>query len=207
MKKRGRSLKAQGGATVEMAFTLPIVLYLLFFVIEILRMKDAQTAVDSIAEECAIQFMSSKSTTTSLSLPYPLDFSAIIEKYRPRYMSKDNITYYFTIFESPQALYNNMTNIAVYWPASESAATAKEQLNNSGETKVSGTLDLKNYKNVEQQDNNVLSGGYLTKKAFVLTVVIKYKFSSGMVKMLFGGGSNTSGDVFLVWSRATGICR
>lgn len=211
---KGPEKKDLGSSVLEFALTFPVVIYLIFFIIEILRLKDVQTSVDSIAEECATQFMVSKSTTLpSSDTDGAMNFDKIIDKYLPKYIPRKDLTYYFTIFESPKALYENTSNIAVYWPVSESTAVANsgEVIRNSGVESPNGTVELKNYKRPElgfsqdKKDKNIL----LTRKAFVLTVVLRYTFSSAFVGKLFAGGSNVenSPDTFLVWSRATGICR
>lgn len=222
--KKSNSVK--GAAVVETALTIPIVLYLIFFLIELLKIKDVQSALDAIAEECSIQFMFTKSTNvkSQISQAAPTqgatisNFDAIVEKYKPKYISAEDITYYFNFFDSPKDFYDNKKNIAVYWPLDEGNATPNVDMmikgtsdQNSiseGNTQNSPSEIMNKITNYKYPEKGLKGGATLNHRAFVFTVVVKYRFSSAFVGKLFMGGSNTnSEDVFLIWSRGVGFCR
>lgn len=209
----------KGAAIIEAALTIPIVLYLIFFLIELLRIKDIQSALDAIAEECSVQFMFTKSTNAgnaSESLSgsattggiTPSNFDTIIAKYKPKYISQEDITYYFTFFDTPKEMYENNKNIAVYWPESENSTSPQDDMviESTSENDFSSEImeQISNYKHPEKGLEDVT----LNHRAFILTVVIRYRFTSAFVSQLFMGGSNTkSEDGFLIWSRGVGFCR
>lgn len=240
--KKSNSVK--GAAVVETALTIPMVLYLIFFLIELLKIKDVQSALDAIAEECSIQFMFTKSTNvkSQISQAAPTqgatisNFDAIVEKYKPKYISAEDITYYFNFFDSPKDFYDNKKNIAVYWPLDEGNATPNVDMmikgtsdqnsisegntqnfpsesinqNSLAENTNQGSLPeiMNKITNYKYPEKGLKGGATLNHRAFVFTVVVKYRFSSAFVGKLFMGGSNTnSEDVFLIWSRGVGFCR
>ena len=49
-----------GTAVLEAALTLPIVLYMIFFIIESIQINAIQEAIDAAAVECSFDFMSTK---------------------------------------------------------------------------------------------------------------------------------------------------
>lgn len=226
----------RGAAVIETALTIPIVIYLIFFLIELLRIKDIQSALDAIAEECSVQFMFTKSTNAGDASESssgsattggitPSNFDTIIAKYKPKYISPEDITYYFTFFDTPKEMYENDKNIAVYWPESENSTSPQNDMviegtseksdssgeetskndtstGNKGQKKIMEVIS--NYKHPEKGLEDVT----LNHRAFILTVVVRYRFTSAFVSKLFMGGSNTkSKDGFLIWSRGVGFCR
>lgn len=209
----------KGAAVIEAALTIPIVLYLIFFLVELLRIKDIQSALDAIAEECSIQFMFTKSTNAGDASESssgsattggitPSNFDTIIAKYKPKYISPEDITYYFTFFDTPKEMYENDKNIAVYWPESENSTSPKNDMviEGTSENDFSSEImeQISNYKHPEKGLEDVT----LNHRAFILTVVVRYRFTSAFVSKLFMGGSNTkSKDGFLIWSRGVGFCK
>lgn len=209
----------KGAAVIETALTIPIVLYLIFFLIELLRIKDIQSALDAIAEECSVQFMFTKSTnagdasgsssgSATTGGITPSNFDTIIAKYKPKYISPEDITYYFTFFDTPKEMYENDKNIAVYWPESENSTSPQDDMviEGTSENNFSSKImeQISNYKHPEKGLGDVT----LNHRAFILTVVVRYRFTSAFVSKLFMGGSNTkSKDGFLIWSRGVGFCR
>lgn len=209
----------KGAAIIEAALTIPIVIYLIFFLIELLRIKDIQSALDAIAEECSVQFMFTKSTNAGDASESssgsattggitPSNFDTIIAKYKPKYVSQEDITYYFTFFDTPKEMYENNKNIAVYWPESENSTSPQDDMviESTSENDFSSEImeQISNYKHPEKGLEDVT----LNHRAFILTVVIRYRFTSAFVSQLFMGGSNTkSEDGFLIWSRGVGFCR
>jgi len=209
--------KNHNGATVlEFTITLPIVVYLLFFLIEVWRLKTVQTAIDSIAQEFCISFMLTRSTTSTNGLngvgQSLLNFDGIIKKYKPNYIDEKDISYYFTVFKDANELYINKSNIPVYWPVSEASTSSNIILKssiNQQDNQNSNQILLNNYKRPELgQVGEMADTFFLRNTSFVVTVVLKYTFSSAFVAKLFGGGTNTSSDnIFLIWSRGIGFCR
>ena len=49
--------RSKGVAVIETAITLPIILYVVFFAIELIRMSVAQSAIDAITKECTFKRM------------------------------------------------------------------------------------------------------------------------------------------------------
>lgn len=214
--------KSAGTTVLETALTLPIILYLIFFCIEIIKIKDVQTALDSIATEAAIQFMSSLHTDIGRDVETPGNqdgIQGIIEKYRPKYIRSGDINYYFVFFNNDNSEksqgkgaqnqttvsgpYMPTENIAVYWPASDNAQTAQSAWKIVGSGSEKSGISLSNYKMPENSNGFLVSG-----KKFILTFVVKYNFSSSFVGKLFGGGTNTENrSGYLLWSRSVGICR
>ena len=229
--------KNHNGATVlEFTITLPIVVYLLFFLIEVWRLKTVQTAIDSIAQEFCISFMLTRSTTSTNGLngvgQSLLNFDGIIKKYKPNYIDEKDISYYFTVFKDANELYINKSNIPVYWPVSEASTSSniilkssiKQQDNQNSNQILLNNLESSIKQQDNQNSNQILLNNYkrpelgqvgemadtffLRNTSFVVTVVLKYTFSSAFVAKLFGGGTNTSSDnIFLIWSRGIGFCR
>lgn len=240
--KKNNSVK--GAAVIETALTIPIVLYLIFFLIELIKIKDVQSALDAIAEECSIQFMFTKSTNVTSGISQSSstqsanisNFDAIVKKYKPKYIPDEDITYYFNFFDSPKDFYDNKKNIAVYWPSAEGNATPDDKMmikgtadqdslsGSSAQNSSSAGADqnslaentnqnllpeiMDKISNYKYPEKGLKEGVTLNHRAFVFTVVVKYRFSSAFVGKLFMGGSNTeSKDVFLIWSRGVGFCR
>ena len=58
--------KYSGLAALEVALTLPVLLMLIFFIIELIRINNTRTAMDSMALEAVLEFIATKSTTIEL---------------------------------------------------------------------------------------------------------------------------------------------
>jgi Flp pilus assembly protein TadG len=80
--------KYSGLAALEVALTLPVLLMLIFFIIELIRINNTRTAMDSMALEAVLEFIATKSTTK---------FETIITKHKPAAIPRDNIKYYHCI--------------------------------------------------------------------------------------------------------------
>lgn len=200
-----------GLAALEAALTLPVLLMLIFFIIELIRVNNTRTAMDSMALEAVLEFIATKSTA---------NFEKIITKHRAAAIPRSNIKYYFTIYDSLEGMCatNPYGSEEVFWPSSNvySVSDAKKAYVDSNRDKSfferdttsggNGYISLGNQTNplTTASINNVYK---ISGKAFVLTFVCDFKFSSAFVKKLFAGGSNTvDKGKFLIWGRGVGVC-
>lgn len=53
-------LRTSGVAVLEAAFTLPLIMYMIFFIIESIQINAIQEATDAAAVECSLDFMATK---------------------------------------------------------------------------------------------------------------------------------------------------
>jgi hypothetical protein len=146
--------------------------------------------------EMTFDFMASKNSE---------NFLRIIDKHRPVYVSRDNIKWYFDI-------YNDLSDIDagdVAWYSSGGSMEAYVELDGiNGFTPAAG--GIQGFSNHTKPELNISTSGAeelrsLSGKAFVLTVVCDYQFSSAFVQKLFGGRT-LGADKFLLWSRSVGVC-
>lgn len=191
-----------GVAALEASLTLPVIVILIFFILEMMKVNNTRTAMDSMALEATLDFISNANTS---------NFATIIAKHKPRHLATSDIKYYFTIYNSLDEMCSKAPygNEEVYWPASntyQSSTTTYIDSNRdksfyARQTSGTGYITLSDTSKPENTISN-FSG-----KVFVLTFVCDYKFSSAFVKKLFAGGSNVvDGTRFLIWGRGVGIC-
>lgn len=77
LKKIWRHIKKKKGAVIiEAALCLPVILYLIFFMIELIRMGAYQVAVDDMALRLAFEYSGSKNAS---------NFDTVIEKAKPSF--------------------------------------------------------------------------------------------------------------------------
>ncbi|MBO4405592.1 MAG: pilus assembly protein [Alphaproteobacteria bacterium] len=222
--------RSTGVAILETALTLPVVLYIVFFSIELIRMELAQTAVDSITRECTFSLMAKGNVS---------DFDNIFRKYKPWGIPIGYFRYYCRLYPhmtSPDdgktkgvmdvSPYGGETicwvgndwadpnpnitpteqNIGGYGTGDLSAnANDKATLSNPiYRTKFatgSGYGEVGYIKRARLLNSKVPSG-YI----FVLTVAVKFPFSSPFVAKLFNGGSNTTKPgAYILWARGSGM--
>jgi hypothetical protein len=105
----------------------------------------------------------------------------------------------------------------VFWPSSDiyNADEAKKAYVDSNRdtnffqrdtSSNSGYISLDSHTN-PLTTSSINSVYKISGKAFVLTFVCDFKFSSDFVKKLFAGGSNTvDKKKFLIWGRGVGVC-
>jgi hypothetical protein len=184
--------KNNGVTAIEASLTFSIVFCLIFFMIEIFRMSDTQSAMDSSVIEMSFDFMGSKNTNK---------FQQIIDAHRPSYIPANDISWYFIMYDD----ISKISDEEIFWP-NETGSSSNEYVDINKDasflSRGSGSITLKDYKRPEYNANVSLGG-----KAFVLTIVCDYKFASGFIGKFFNGGSNTiNNSKFLVWSRSVGIC-
>ncbi|MDR2158353.1 MAG: hypothetical protein LBO02_03500 [Holosporaceae bacterium] len=200
--------RSRGALILEVTLTLPIVCFLIFFILETMKLNDVKTSVDIISMDIAFDFMSSKETAK---------FSKIIEKHKPPFVKNSDITWYFAVYKDLQTL-NSETALygdeEVYWPKDPTGLAAEDyiDMNADGSFKSRNSkvaLALTNYQKPELNFKPIKTDASegLGGKAFVLTIVCDYKFSSVFVEKLYMGGKNTRGKKkFLLWGKCLGVC-
>ncbi|MDR1983184.1 MAG: pilus assembly protein [Holosporaceae bacterium] len=199
--------KYRGSVAVEAALTFPIVCYLIFFILEIMKINDTQIAADSIATEMAFAFMASRNTD---------NFDEIVNQYKPPYISENKITWYFYVYEDLLTMNSEDSNDnkdlstadseksndnnKIYWPSSE----------NTIQSENGNIIKLVSYKTPETSfslDNSDTKFQTLSGKAFVLTVVCDYQFSNDLVKRIFIGAKGSRGEgKYIIHGRGVGVC-
>ena len=166
--------------------------------------------MDSMALEAVLEFIATKSTTK---------FETIITKHKPAAIPRDNIKYYFTVYDSLESMCatDPYGSEEVFWPSSDiyNADEAKKAYVDSNRdtnffqrdtSSNSGYISLDSHTN-PLTTSSINSVYKISGKAFVLTFVCDFKFSSDFVKKLFAGGSNTvDKKKFLIWGRGVGAC-
>lgn len=200
-----------GVTILETAITLPIVLSVVLFSLELIRIGLAQTAVDTITKECTFQLMATGKVEK---------FDEIFNKYRPLGIPLGNFRYYIRIYSN----INTMMSESPYggetigWADTEqntSSPTDKAKANSYGLANTHALLnnyqtnicngsfgecgDANRKKWIEQSTG--VPSGYV----FVLTVAVKFPFSSSFIAKLFNGGSNTNQGIYILWARGSGM--
>ncbi|MBO4405768.1 MAG: pilus assembly protein, partial [Alphaproteobacteria bacterium] len=209
--------KSTGVAILETALTLPVVLYIVFFSIELIRMELAQTAVDSITKEFTFYLMAKGKIVQS-------EVDAIFKKYRPWGIPIGYFRYTIRMYpkfhtDDDKGLmdvspYGGST---IYWlgedynsPNPKQSPTQRASWASYGRGSSGNQAALSKYqgdtgptvsaKNL--LEGNKSSSGYI----FVLTVAVVFPFSSPFVKKLFSGGTNTNREgVYILWARGSGM--
>ncbi|MDR0677387.1 MAG: hypothetical protein LBF57_01775 [Holosporaceae bacterium] len=203
--------KSKGVILIEVAFTLPILCYLIFFLLELIKINTTQSALDAIAAEATYDYIASETIA---------NFEKIIDKFRPQFIPKDRVRYWFRFYNDLATMCANSPyggEEIAYPDYTDPNAAGHAEVGNGNSIDFIDTDGSKthlravgfddNYANViKYTTGELLASG----KAFVLTFVIDYPFSSSFVKMLFSGGSNTiksgqKGTKYLLWSRGIGI--
>jgi hypothetical protein len=203
--------KTNGVTLLEVALTLPIIFYIIFFVLEVMLINRTKVAVDSIVMEATLDFISSKNTK---------HFDDIIKKYKSANAVYCDIVYYFDVYSDLTALCEKdpYGGEEIFWPIIADGKTTKTyaegdylDTNRDGGfmARSSNSLTLTDYSKPElnfgpSKDENFKT---LTGKAFILTFVCDYKFSLPFACELLSGGTGTVGEEkFLIWGRGVGVC-
>lgn len=99
-------INRRGSVIIETALTLPIVLLLIFFTLEILRLNIAQVIMESIAVEATFAFIDEKKTDS---------FISIIQKHVTSNIGE--IKWYFAVYKNLETMYENPPYGAedIYW--------------------------------------------------------------------------------------------
>ena len=216
--------KSTGVAILETAMTLPIILYTVFFAIELVRIGLAQAAVDAITKEFTFHLMATGRVEKT-------KVDAIFNKYKPFGINIGNFRYYIRIYSD----ITQMMSVSPYggetigWAGSDYSnptanqsptdyassvnygLTTSHALLNKYQTNICDGSTYKEYgsdrKTLLEQTNGIPSG-----YVFVLTVAVRFPFSSPFVAKLFAGGSNTVNNngaklsnTFILWARGSGM--
>ena len=198
----------KGAAVIEAALSLPIICWLIFFILESILINQIQGALEAIAVECTFDFITAKSTD---------NFSTIIKKHFDKQFSighKENVSWYFVVYKDVSTMCGTGSK------GGEDIIYNDLRIQLAGsEVTHSGSLAIKDATKPEDSFSfsaaapmNTLSG-----KAFMLTFIYEYKFTSALVSQFFSGGSNTvskggskSEDSdkgpYWLWSRGFGVC-
>jgi hypothetical protein len=200
--------------TLEAALTLPAICYLVFFLLEMVKINVAQTAVETIAAECTFEFITSGNNK---------DFDSIISKYRPAFVPSDNLRYWLRLYVKQDNGTEGLAHMCalspfggeeIYWP-NDNFGNREANADFMDTDKTNTILAATNYLSVKGTFDKYLAGNPNTPggTAFVLTFVVDFPFSSPFIRMLFSGGSNTKknnengakGSKYLLWGRGVGI--
>ena len=222
--------RSAGVAILETALTLPVVLYIVFFSIELIRMELAQTAVDSITKEFTFYLMAKGKIVQS-------EVDAIFKKYRPWGIPIGYFRFYLRLYENFHTDdKKGLMDVSPYggericWvgtdyanpgpnvsPTQRASGSYSYGIGTAVNTNATDRVDFSKYKTplvfgdtygevgfAERKKllNSQVPSGYI----FVLTVAVKFPFSSPFVAKLFNGGSNTDKPGFyMLWARGSGM--
>lgn len=188
--------KTAGVVLIEAAIAIPVVVYVMFFCFELVRIHFIKIALDSIALHCSLDFIASKEVT---------NFDSIIAKHSAAGFNKNRLKYYFKVYDKLEEMCANdkapFGADEVFWPDSNTSTTGTyidaNSDNSHNSTSATATLSV----------NAAPAVTYLSGKFFVLTFVYDFVFSGGLLKKFFRNGSNTkNGSKFLLWGRGAGVC-
>lgn len=210
--------KSTGVTILETAMTLPIILYVVFFSIELVRIGLAQAAVDAITKEFTFHLMATGKVEKA-------KVDAIFNKYKPFGINIGNFRYYIRIYSDITTMMNTSPygGETIGWAGSDYPTptagqsptdyasgvsyglTTSHALLSKYQTNICDGSTYKEYgsgrKTLLEQSTGVPSG-----YVFVLTVAVKFPFSSPFVAKLFAGGKNTNrSNVFILWARGSGM--
>lgn len=225
--------KSLGVIAIEVCFTLPVVIYLIFFTIELIKINITNDALQSICEEA-----------TYLTITHDYDsysewvqkIDDIIEKYRPTFIPEKAPGYTsapWPVIRYEIILYNGLNEMLATIPyGGHSIHYSKVEIDDAARLHYSFSSDsefipisgmeyngpVQQWKVGERWYNNQINP---MNYVFVLTFSCNYPFSSSLVKWLFNGGVNTvigkestgyngiakgeKGTKYILWTRGTGI--
>lgn len=198
--------KRKGVVAMEVCFTLPVVVYLIFFTIELIRINITQDALQSICEETTYLTIA-HNYETGPELVGKID--AIIEKYRPAFIPQKGPGYTSAMNPIIRWNYIGYKDIdivlaqppyggdSITYPQYEHSANVNHSTPAySSSSQYIPTMEMQCVANPE---NYTVTKAYLdaggaglpANSVFTITITCNYPFSSSMVKMLFNGGVNT----------------
>lgn len=205
--------RSKGVAVLEAAMSLPIILYVVFFSVELIRVGIAQAAIDAITKECTLELMATGAVER---------FDEIFQKYQKSTwgIPLKDFRYYIRVYSddehvSPitiehQGIYKMMQvkpygGETIGWAESHSSSSSSSpnnaaQNNSYGLQSGHAFLDQFRTKLCNGEGGEVgdskrktwLGSRIPSGNVFVLTVAVNFPFSSPFVKKLFAGGSNTT---------------
>lgn len=197
---------------METAITLPIVLSVVLFSLEFIRIGLAQSAVDTITKECTFRLMATGKVDK---------FDEIFKKHKPLGIPLGNFRYYIRIYSDINTMMSkspyggetigwadtseNNTSPSTKAAANNYGLTSSHVLLNKYQTDICDGSAYKEYgssrKTLLERSTGVPSG-----YVFVLTVAVKFPFSSSFIAKLFNGGSNTNKEnTYILWARGSGM--
>ncbi len=182
--------RIRGAAIIEAAFTMPIILWIIFFILESIMINRLQAAIEAVAMECTFDFIVSKNTA---------NFNTIIAKHLSTSEQK-NLSWYFLIYDDLATMCTDTFGEDIIVNSS-----TRVQLGAKSSTHTKGTRHDKPATPKEGEGEQTITAK--SGNAFVLTLSYQYKFSSALVSQFFSGGHNTTNKkAFILWSRGCGVC-
>ena len=185
--------KHSGIVLIEAAVTLPVVMYIMLFCLELVKIHLLQISIDTICAECVYHLCSERTVAS---------FDSVFAKYRLSYIPIGNVRYWCRIYVSIEQMMKDPPygGEHIGWPdrgldnAQPTASAANDRFGLGSNTILlkkypgTGAVGAIGYDDRHLQLQNGMTKGY----AFVLTVVAKHQFSSAFVEKLFSGGTNTN---------------
>ena len=193
---------------IEAAVTLPVVMYIMLFCLELVKIHLLQISIDKICAECVYHMCSERTA---------LSFGTIFRKYTPSYIPVGYMRYWVRIYTSLDKMMSESPygGERIAFPNNHGSETDDLTAPEFGNGIGSGTLTVHRkygtgdwmYASISSSDTPALMRNGIPKGyAFVLTVVARHKFSSAFVEKLFSGGTNTNkAGYYILWSRGVGI--
>ncbi len=200
-------LHKKGSLIIEFALTIPIVLYLILFAFELIKINIEKTAIDSICKACTFDLINRGNVK---------NFDAIFKKYLPKYVPIGRAKFYCRVYTDLAAMMSKSPygGERIAYPMSGSDDTLPVSNATSANFGIESHATLKGDTSPQcdtmdvgiNNRVNYLLNGTPSGHVFVLTVVLRHSFSSAMVEKLFSGGSNTNKEgYYILWSRGVGI--
>ncbi|MBE6447256.1 MAG: hypothetical protein E7015_02090 [Alphaproteobacteria bacterium] len=199
-------LSRRGAVMIEFVLTIPIIINVILFGLELVKIYLEQTAVDVICQECTFSLISNGNVS---------EFDSIFQKHLPQFCKVGRARYYCRVYTDLAKMMSTSPygGECIRYPTQgndNSAPTANAVPVSFGCGDASGPhqgndTTIPN-NDVGQSRTTLLQTKVPAGYAFVLTVVYRHEFSSALVKVLFNGGTNTSSeDYYILWSRGSGI--
>ena len=182
--------KYRGISAIEAAFVVPIFFAIIFFILELMFVNSAKTALLSIAVDATRDFAKFRKIDK---------FDEYVAKYQKKYAPRGKVKYYINLYDSLEAAMSDKVKGGeeIYWPDG----------NVYVDKNANGNFDVSDKKlNTTDYSRANVKG-----KFFVITFVMNYHFTNSLSKQFFGRGSNTKsngarGDLYLLYTRGIGIC-
>ncbi len=175
---------------------------MIFFILESMMINKIQASLEAITTECTFDFIVSKKTD---------NFSTIINRHLEG-SQKNHVSWSFVVYEDLATMCSSKStskggeDVILY---QNNAEVSRIRFLNKN-TSHNNSLTISNVAKPETSfsaGNSDAKLRNLRGKAFMLTFVYDYNFSSAFVQKLFAGGHNTlDGKKFLLWARGFGVC-
>jgi hypothetical protein len=208
-----RKPTSRGAIILEAVLAIPIFLYMIFFIIELMKINETATAMAAISAEATFDFIANGNKN---------NFDKIIEKYRPSYIPTDNIRYWFRFYENLEKMCEETPygGEDIVWPKYESGNdNAHLIIGDHPLEYIPSSSELIGHSAAKAISNIPLMKSYIDGKAiipsgtaFVLTFVCDYPFSNSSGNLFPFVKSNTlisnpagDGTKHLIWGRGVGI--